>query len=97
VVILEEIGPNDCDWIAPMLKIWADRFPFIAEMKGRSRMIRPKKVVVTSNYSPSAIFLRDEDLDAIRRRFKVDHMLGFIGVYMPDPMPELTRQDAIIN
>jgi len=61
-------------------------------MKGRSVMIRPKKTIVCSNYSPEEIFTRPSDLDPIRRRFKVTHMLGQVGVYPPLPM--LTRQDA---
>lgn len=95
--MLEEVSPDDGAWLAPMLKVWSDRYPFIAEMKGRSRMIRPKKFIICSNYPPEAVFTREEDLLPIRRRFKVTHMLGDAGAWLPGadtPLPVLTRQDA---
>lgn len=84
VVILEEVCPTDADWLAPLLKIWADHYPFIAEMKGRSIMIRPKKLIVTSNYSLEDIFTKTEDLEPLKRRFKQIHMMGYIGVFPPN-------------
>lgn len=97
-MLIEEVCPTDADWLAPMLKIWSDRYPFIGEMKGRSEMIRPKKIIICSNYAPDAIFTRDEDLLPIRRRFKVTHMsepFRWLSDRDP-PIPELVRQDAII-
>ena len=57
------------------LKIWADRYPFRAECKGSSLMARPKRIVVTSNYSIDQCFSNQEDVDAIKRRFKSHHFV----------------------
>jgi hypothetical protein len=58
------------------LKIWADRYKFRAEMKNFSKVIRPAKIVITSNYSIDEIFDHCEVLrEAIKRRFKVSHMV----------------------
>lgn len=57
------------------LKIWADHYDFIGETKGGSLRIRPETIIVTSNYSPDECF-KDEALAAIRRRFKVTHMIS---------------------
>ena len=27
VVVIDEVSPTDAEWIAPMLKVWADHFP----------------------------------------------------------------------
>lgn len=71
VVAIEEWCPkNECT--ASFLKIWADRYPFPAQIKGGSlRQIRPKKVIVLSNYEMEQCFLSTEDLDPMKRRFKV--------------------------
>ena len=37
------------------LKNWADKFPFQAEFKGGSMLIRPARIVVTSNYTPQQV------------------------------------------
>lgn len=57
------------------IKRWVDHYPFNAEVKGSTIMIRPKKIVVTSNYLPEQIWKDDEvTLAAIKRRFVVIDM-----------------------
>lgn len=63
------MGPKQIG--AQHMKQWADHYPFSAESKGASVKIRPKKIVVTSNYHPREIWTGDQDLLPILRRFKL--------------------------
>lgn len=53
------------------MKRWLDRYPFQAEIKGTYRMIRPKKIVVTSQYHPSEIWDDEKTVDAVCRRIQI--------------------------
>ena len=77
VVIIEEWSPDD-KLSLQNLKEWADKWPFGAERKGGYMIIRPKKIIVTSNYHPNDCCERAEDSMALARRFKVTH---FSDVY----------------
>lgn len=71
VVHLDEIDESHVCWIPAYLKKWADKWPFDAEVKGGAICIRPKLIVITSNYSLEEIGFKEKDLPALRRRFRV--------------------------
>lgn len=71
VVIIDDLDKKH-DVMAHHLKIWADHYPFIAESKGGAKMIRPKKIIITSNYTPEDIWGFDEQSRGpIERRYKI--------------------------
>lgn len=55
------------------MKRWLDRYPFQAPIKGGYNLIRPRKIIVTSNYSPQDIWDDQLTVEAINRRVKIIH------------------------
>lgn len=79
VVLIEEWSPkNDCT--ASALKKWADRYPFNGQIKGGTlELIRPKKIIVTSNYTIEECFPDERDSGPMNRRFKTVRFGVFFG------------------
>lgn len=84
-VTIRDLGP---DHDPRVVKVWADRYPFPAEVKGATLgMIRPKRIFVTSNYAPDDLY-QPPDLDAVMRRFQVVHAHDGVAEYMPRQLIE---------
>jgi len=71
VVLIDDIDTTHTN-MGLFLKRYADHYPFRAEFKGGSKIIRPKIIIVTSNYSIEEIFgFGSEMSKAIERRYQV--------------------------
>lgn len=74
IVVIEEWSPKN-EVSGSQLKIWADRYPFPGQIKGGTlQKIRPRKIIVLSNYSISECFEHHQDRNPLFRRF---HELNF--------------------
>lgn len=74
-VVMDDVGLNH-NILLHHLKIWADRYQTILEIKGGATYSNYEWFVVTSNHSIDDIFIRDddknvnmEDIKALKRRF----------------------------
>nr|WAE43125.1 MAG: replication associated protein [Cressdnaviricota sp.] len=71
IVAIEEWAPDN-KHTAANLKEWADRYPFAGEIKGGVKQgLRPRKIIVISNYTIEQCFDRREDWEPMNRKFKV--------------------------
>lgn len=70
IVMLEDF-PSNGQMFAQHLKIWSDRYFFMAECKGSSMVVEPGRffLIITSNFPIMACFDNPEDVRAISRRF----------------------------
>lgn len=69
VVVIDDVQPEHADFLAGALKIWADTYPFMAENKGGGSLIRPQRIIVTSNYRLDEVFFRPGDREPLHARF----------------------------
>jgi len=76
------------------LKNWADHYPFRAEVKGSSMMIRPKTIIVTSNYEIEDLFEDPTLQEALKRRFKI---VRFSADYPWTPPEQSTEHPTVTN
>lgn len=69
-VIINEFD-HDHKWMSTNLKLWAEESAFCVEIKGSSVWIRPRRIVVCSNYTINELFCEDRRLvEALRTRYK---------------------------
>jgi len=71
-VLIEDIDTTH-SYMGFHLKIWADKYAFPVEVKNSGDLIRPKRIVVTSNYPIRTIFPDPSIHEPLERRFKVIH------------------------
>nr|ALE29766.1 replication associated protein [Lake Sarah-associated circular virus-39] len=69
-VYLEDIDKYQVKW-GGLLKRLADRWPLLVNTKGSMQYIRPKRIIVTSNYNLDEIWSDSGTLDPLLRRFTV--------------------------
>jgi len=72
-VLIEDMDPTHA-YMAHYLKCWTDKYPFTGEVKSATlSSIRPKQIIITSNYTLDEIFASCAEIDttALKRRFKV--------------------------
>jgi hypothetical protein len=73
VVIIEDYPERPMGhYLCQHMKIWSDRYPFIGETKGSHVMVQPGRflLTVTSNFPIAQCFSEEENIAAIKRRFK---------------------------
>jgi len=76
------------------MKRWLDLYPFQAPFKGGYRLIRPKMIVVTSNYHPSEIWDDQITVKAISRRVELHR---FVFVWTPPEADDEAEEAAMME
>lgn len=95
-VLLDEVTPSEMNqgeragWLLPLLKMWSDRYPMTAEVKGAQLYINPGTfyLFICSNYSIEQCLegLPDE-LGPLKRRFTQIEIPNPLGA-VPPPFDE---------
>lgn len=84
-VIIDDLDKNH-HVLAYHLKLWADKYSFLAETKGGALHIRPRRIIVTSQYTIDQVFTEPAACEAINRRFNTE----YIPPYNQNPYPSVS-------
>jgi len=74
-VVVDEVS-DEHKYMGYFLKMWADHRPFQAEIKGGQIRIRPRRIIVTSNWTPREIWPDEQTWGPLERRFKLVEFKG---------------------
>lgn len=85
-IIIEDF---DCEMLSHCLKIWADCYSFIGEVKGGSVKPCYKRLFITSNYLPFELFKDKMVCEAITRRFTLCTIENYELVDLVDPSKKM--------
>jgi len=78
-VIIDDVDGKSMEFMIRFFKLWLDIYPFPAEVKGGSLgLIRPRRIIITSNYSIKECCVNDVDAQALIRRCDVTHMVDLM-------------------
>lgn len=97
VVYLDDLDPQHASWTPNFLKIWGDKHPFRAEIKGTSINIRPKMFIVTSQYRITQMGFSPEDTAAIERRYVEIEKIKLGDAFVPIVWPTTRTVNITIN
>lgn len=104
VVIMDEAEPRCWKNLESLVKVWGDRYPFIAEVKGSSKPICPEWFVVTSNYTLPQLtdaVNRPSFFSAMKRRAEDGRRvisMETLGEYRPKRMgPQLKEYEEVFQ
>lgn len=86
VVLIEDFDATHA-CLGHHMKIWSDRYAYKCEVKNGTIDVRPKKIIVTSNYHPTDIWTDQKTLGPILRRFNITHFPSLDGVFPPPRVP----------
>ncbi len=75
MVLLDNFGPKQFTYLGWYIQRWADLYSYPMETKGGGQTIRPKHVVVTTNYTIEQCFPDDDECASVARRFNVINLL----------------------
>lgn len=94
-VLMDEMSPDEaCP--ASSFKRWCDKYPFPAKVKGKDDiMIRPKFIVMISNYMPQEIWTKSQDYIPIYEKVTVIHLykLGLFHILKLRPNGDVFNAD----
>lgn len=91
-VLIDDLGLETGRALVNYLKLWLDMYVFKSEYKGGASDLRPKLIVITSNYHPYEIWGGTKDYDPIMRRLDVTHVGPSSSAYL---VPETHGEDTI--
>lgn len=72
-VIIDDMDPYHKS-LAQEFKVWGHHYPFPAETKGGSICIRPKKLIITSNYRIDEVWDDETTREAMKRRYQEEYV-----------------------
>lgn len=98
VVIVDDIDPSSCEKMGHLFKTWTDHYAFTCEIKGAVTRIRPKRFVITSNFTIEECFPNAKDAEAMNRRFDTyQFQLGREPVKVEPPSADEIMMNAAKN
>lgn len=66
-ILIDDVTPKKIPEIGTLLE-WTDRYPFKVNIKGGIAEVKPKNIVITSNYPMQEWYPDAKNLDALERR-----------------------------